>query len=467
VLWGGGAAVILVVSLIIVLAAGTRPGYDPYGWLVWGKLTLHWKLDTNGAPSWKPLPFLFTVPYALAGHYALWLWMITSVAASLAGAVFAWRIAFFLVDDGGLHRRAAILAGTVAAIAVLVIRDYAHYVLSSQSDPMIVSLCLAAIDCQLCGRRRWAFWLWVLAALGRPEAWPYLVVYSIWYWRRDAAVHRMIAAGLLLIPLFWFGIPALTAKTWFVAGDNALHSPRELHQSKVYGTFDRFLDLEEAPVWIAALLGLAMAWFRRRRTALLIGAGVVAWVVVEIAFVLHGWPGVPRYLFEPVAAAGVLAGAALGWLFAWLPEIGARTVRATARRGAQLGGALAAAALAAAIIPLVPAAQSRVKIEKRDLAHEQARTADFNRLLTVVNRLGSGRMLGCAKINIPIGYQSVFAWYTGIKIGSLYVNVKEEQLHPTRLLNLYPIHNGWKVFPSNIPAADAARCQGLTLVMHT
>ena len=55
----------------------TRPGFDPYGWLVWGQQTLTGTLDTNAAPSWKPLPYLFTVPYALVGHYQLWLWMIT------------------------------------------------------------------------------------------------------------------------------------------------------------------------------------------------------------------------------------------------------------------------------------------------------------------------------------------------------------------------------------------------------
>ena len=58
---------LLIVSLAIVLYARARPGYDPYGWLVWGKLTIHFKLDTNGAPSWKPMPYLFTVPFALVG----------------------------------------------------------------------------------------------------------------------------------------------------------------------------------------------------------------------------------------------------------------------------------------------------------------------------------------------------------------------------------------------------------------
>ena len=40
----------------------------------------------------------------------------------------------------------------------------------------------------------------------------------------------------------------------------------------------------------------------------------VGWVVIEIAFVLHGFPGVPRYLFEPAGLTAVLAGICFGWL---------------------------------------------------------------------------------------------------------------------------------------------------------
>ena len=43
-------------------------------------------------------------------------------------------------------------------------------------------------------------------------------------------MRRLIGGGLTLIPLFWFGIPALTAKSAFIAGSNALHSPRELRR---------------------------------------------------------------------------------------------------------------------------------------------------------------------------------------------------------------------------------------------
>ena len=94
--WVLTALLLLVAGLWLALWARTRPGYDPYGWLVWGHLTIHGALDTNGAPSWKPLPFLFTVPYALVGHRALWLWMVTSFAISLSGLIFAARIAYKL-----------------------------------------------------------------------------------------------------------------------------------------------------------------------------------------------------------------------------------------------------------------------------------------------------------------------------------------------------------------------------------
>ena len=51
-----------------------------------GQQVLHWNLNTDGAPSWKPLTFLFTLPYALAGDSGqMWLWMVTAVAGALGG----------------------------------------------------------------------------------------------------------------------------------------------------------------------------------------------------------------------------------------------------------------------------------------------------------------------------------------------------------------------------------------------
>src|ERR1700684_967086 len=143
--WGIAALGLFGVSVVLIVWAKTRPGYDPYGWLVWAYQPLYWCLNLGGGPSWKPLPYLFTVPYALAGHYELWLWMITAAAVSLAGSIFAGRIAYRATATAPLERApdplaryAPVAAAVFAGAALLAIEDYAHYVLSFQSDPMIV-----------------------------------------------------------------------------------------------------------------------------------------------------------------------------------------------------------------------------------------------------------------------------------------------------------------------------------------
>lgn len=121
-----------------------------------------------------------------------------------------------------------------------------------------------------------------------------------------------------------------------------------------------------------------------------------------------------------------------------------------------------------ALVPfavLAPAARTQERWERHDLTHERARTREINRLSGVVHRLGAARILACGQPNIPIAYQSVFAWYTGVKIGILYVSRKQQRLHPTPLVNIYPTATGWKVFPSHLrTAAQRARCRGLTYV---
>src|SRR5207253_5127230 len=131
---------LLAISLAIVLWARTRPSFDSYGWLVWGHQTVAGALNTNAAPSWKPLPYVFTVPFALFGHYEVRLWMVTCVAISLGGAVFAGRIAYRLTG-GDRYRWAAVAAGVFAAAALLGTRDWWNYMLSAQSDTMIAALC--------------------------------------------------------------------------------------------------------------------------------------------------------------------------------------------------------------------------------------------------------------------------------------------------------------------------------------
>jgi hypothetical protein len=425
---------LLLLSTVIVLLARARPGFDPYGWLVWGHQTIMASLDTNAAPSWKPLPYLFTVPFALAGHYQVWLWMIASLAVSLAGVVFAGRIAYRLTAATPERRYAGIVAAVFAGAGVLGIRDFAHYALSAQSDFMIVALCLGAIDCHLSGHRRWAFVLGALASLGRPEVWPFLGVYAIWAWRALPEMRTLIVGGVVLLLALWFGIPALTSRSPFVAGTNALGSGRALHSNKVFGTIDRFLDMHETPLELAALLSGCLAVVRRDRVTLALAAGVVAWVVLEIAFALHGWPGLARYMFEAGAVMVVIAAVGVGRVLADPPRI-----------SSPLG--LAGAALAAVIVvSLVPAAISRGRIEHKDLRVQQARTKEINRLAATISHYGGpARFAPCGEPLTRLEYQTILAWELHInvaKVGFKY----GPAIHSRRPIVLFtPGRHGWRV----------------------
>jgi len=404
----GSAVGLLVVSLLILLWAKTRPGFDPYGWLVWGRQTVAGNLDTNAAPSWKPLPYLFTAPYGLFGHYQLWLWMVTSLAVSLAGAVFAGRIAFRLTPHDPDRGYAAWVAAGFAGAGYFGISSYWHYMLSAQSDPMIVALCLAAIDCHLHGRYRWAWVLGGLAALGRPEVWLFLGVYSLWAWLRVKSMRWLIVVGIVLLVLLWFGIPALTSRSPFVAASNALGSGRRLRSDRVFGTIGRFLDLNPTVMELTALLAVVIALIRRDRVTLALAAGVCAWVVVEIAFALHGWPGLGRYMFEPAGVLIALAGVGVGAVLVEAPRIS---------RGL---GWVGAAVVVVIALALVPPALSRARSEHHDIVAQRSRTAEIGKLTGVISRLGGpSRLKPCGEPLTRLEYQTILAWNLHVNVSTV------------------------------------------------
>jgi hypothetical protein len=430
------AAGLVVLSAVLMRWANTRPGFDPYGWLVWGHQTLSLSLDTNAAPSWKPLPYVFTVPFALVGHYQLWLWMFASCAVSLSGAIFAGRIAYRLTGAPPERRWAAWIAAVFAGVAILGMNNYWHYILSSQSDPMIVALTLAAIDCHLNGRRRWAFWCALLASLGRPEAWPFLGLYGLWLWRSDASMRSMIVVGAVVLLALWFGIPAISSRSFFIAGDNAMASGRAISGNKLTGVLQRFVDMNATPVELAALVALAFGVWRRDRTVLALAGIVVIWVIVEIAFAYHGWPALQRYMFEAGGIVIALAGIAVGRMLAAPPKLSSPP------------GFLGIGLVAVLFVSLVPTAVHREQAEHKDLREQRRRTAEINDLNRVVSRLGGrARIVACGEPLTRLEYQSTLAWtlhvnvaHIGFKYGPAIASTR-----PVVLLTPYPTHTGWVV----------------------
>ena len=189
-----------------------RPGYDPFGWMVWGQQVLHGSLNTSGAPSWKPMTFVFTLPYALFGHTQVWLWSVTSVTGTVAAGVFAARLAYRLTGPVLDSRRfAPFVAGAFAGVAVMGIQTWPHLVLIANSDQLVVALLLAAIDAHLRGHRRWAFAALAFASLDRPVKWAFLALYGALLVGTDPGARLGVLLVAVLVAAAWFLVPGLTS----------------------------------------------------------------------------------------------------------------------------------------------------------------------------------------------------------------------------------------------------------------
>jgi hypothetical protein len=448
--WFLFAAVVVVgAATVCVFATGMRPGYDAYGWIVWGHQTFHWNLNTDGAPSWKPLPYLFTLPYTLAGRGAMWLWMITAVAGAFFSAVFGARIAWRMTGPAPGRPYAPVVAALFAGLGVLGLDGYAHQVMIANSDPLIVALCLAAIDAHLSGRPRLAFALVWLAALGRPEVWPFVFLYAVWTWRSVPPMRLVTALGLLLIPVLWFVIPGLTSKSWFRPGDLALNAPTVIHGNKFTGVFNRWRELYDLPMQIAAVVAVGYGLIRRDRTTLILTSLACLWVAVEIAFALHGWSATQRYVFEPATVMVVVIGGAIGHALAYTPR----------RRLLML---LAPVAVVALLVLLVPTARNRVRIAKDEVETAQVNARAINRLNDVINRLGGGaRILACGQPVSLVGFQSTLAWYVGLNVGNVGYKPGLAINGHLPIVFFKPHDYGWQIRPDHLLPSTVASCSSL------
>jgi hypothetical protein len=317
---------------------------------------------------------------------------------------------------------------------------------------MIVTFCLAGVDMYLSGRHRWALLFGVLGSLGRPEVWPFLGLYSIWAWFKIPSMRWMLCGGIAVIAFMWFGIPWITNGRPDIAGQLALRSPRELHSNKLTGTIGRFTQLQYLPVWIAALAAVAIGVWRGSRVVLALAGAVGLWVIVEIAFALHGFPALPRYMFEAGAVGAVLAGIGVGSVLSELPV----RMRGLARWSG-------VAVVVVLVASLVPGALARVRAERLDLRHERARTHEIIWLQTTVDALGGYRYVrGCGEPVTVVEYASVLAWLTRLDVGSIgYLpNVEMRRRYPI-VLFLPVSPGGWAVRPWHARRSQRTACSSL------
>jgi hypothetical protein len=294
----------------------------------------------------------------------------------------------------GTYRVAARIAGwpagVIAAACLILSREWLRDSWLGNSEGIVLGLLLFGVERHMAGNRRQALVLGFLAALLRPEVWPFLGLYGLWLWFREPALRRLSLVLAALIPLLWF-LPELigSGDAFRAAARAKIPAPGSkvpaLSPHPVRVLLEDSKDVLIKPALWGGVIGVLFCLWRPRRlerTTLVIAAWSLAWLAVVAAMTAHGYSGNPRYLIAPGGLACVVAGVG------WARLGGAIAARVPAPR--VLVGAVLALALVGLSLHYVRPRVTLLKAEAKILRHEARITSGLSK---AIGRAGGAKHL--------------------------------------------------------------------------
>jgi hypothetical protein len=404
-MWKLIAACLSLAGMSLLLPS--EPSYDPLAWLIWGRELAQLHLDTNGGPSWKPLPVALTTLFAPLGEVDRELppelWMVVARAGALFALAFAFRLARRLAGGGP----AGVMGGAVAAIALFLTPDWFQFSAHGSEAPIAVALMLWAIERHLDRRTPQAVVLGTLACLLRPELFPFLGLYGLWAWCAEPRLRPLLAGALLLLPLAWIGPEWIGSGSPLDGGAQARSEPAwslSLADRPWLRAVERVHNHAGLPLELLAIVAAAVALARRQRALLGLAAAALAEVVLFVGMTQAGFSGNPRYVLPALAVGSVLAGVGAARLAELLP--------ARAARSRLAGTAAALAVLAIAGQGFLEARVNRLEGEAREVGVRMRLHRDLADAVTEAGGARAVRALGSATSNRAL--QTRLAWELGV-----------------------------------------------------
>jgi hypothetical protein len=447
----------------------SEPSYDPWAWLVWGREIANLELDTEGGPSWKPLPVVLLALVApLGDEVPVPLWVVIARAGALLALVLAYRLAARLAG-GPAPLRA--VAGATAAVFLFLTPDWFQLAAHASEAPLAVALMLWAVERHLDGGRGHALALGALVCLMRPELFLFLALYAVWLAWIEPGRRRVVAVLLVAIPLAW------VVPEWIGSGDpldGGSQARSEPYWSLSHAerpwlrALERVHNHAGVPLELLAAVAVVSAAALRRREAHAPALGrrdaharavkaLAAAAALEAALFVGmtqaGFSGNPRYVLPALAVMCVLAGvgaartaqAATGAGRAAIRRLshpgvpyehqsatvegcGARPRVSTGRSGtvrpqrgpalprlAGLSGAAAGIALVALLAtPLIEGRVGRLEFEAREVGRRMELQRDLARAVEAAGGAEALRALGSVTTNRAL--HSRLAWELGYPI---------------------------------------------------
>ncbi|MFL5866120.1 MAG: hypothetical protein ACJ766_03370, partial [Thermoleophilaceae bacterium] len=322
----------------------SAPTTDPWGWIVWGREIAHVRLQTaiGGAPSWKPLPALFTTPFSVFGGAAPDLWLLTARAGGLLGVLAAYRLA---------SRLGGPAAGVLAAIGLVLSANWIRTFLHGYAEPFAIAMLLWAVDRHWSGRSRQALLLLLGVSLVRPEAFALALLYGALAWRRGELPIWALALAAIAVPALWLG------PDWIGSGDPFHGSkvadavePQGIHPALV-AAFGG-IGITPAPLSLGAVAGFAIAYRAGDRRVVGLSLVALGLAGIMLGLMLAGYPAEERFYVLPEALICVLGAGGI-----------VRVVELAAANAARVG---IAAVMALAALPVFAVRAIATGDEARD-----------------------------------------------------------------------------------------------------
>lgn len=404
----------------VSLALPYHPVYDPWAWLVWGRELFHGGFETAAGPSWKPLPVLIDAPLSLLGDTAPQAWLLVARTGWFSAALLAGLLAARLSgEESGRWRwlAAAVAAGSVALTADSFTPPLRQFT-GGLSEPLLVALVLGAIWAALDERRELALGLGTAAALLRPEAWPFLALWTYYASREHPRLRATAIAVAILVPLAWFVPDLLGAGTPLEGGETARAGGIEPFDGlEVLG---RALAAPLAACWIGLALLLWQGdfvnqWFakapsaERDRPLTILLAGAVAWILLVAVMAIVGFAGLPRFLAPATAVIAILGAVGI-----------ARTASAVELFDPN-GGKSSTALVVAILLIAIGGIGWRAAQVPEDIRVVERQTKSLDHLFDLVEKTGEARLLSCQGYvrMTRVREQTALAWKLGEPISAV------------------------------------------------